>query len=41
MFEGLRRLRIEVERRNIRCAVILVNSSELFGDVAMAMCVFG
>jgi hypothetical protein len=41
MFKGLRRLRTEVERRNIRCAAILVNSSELFGDAARAMSVFG
>jgi hypothetical protein len=41
MFKGLRRLCGEVERRNIRCAVILVSSPELSGDAAMTMSVLG
>jgi len=40
MFKGLRRLSIEVERINIRCAVTFVNS-ELFGDAVMVMSVIG
>jgi hypothetical protein len=35
--KGREGLEFEVERRNVRCAVIFVNSSELFGDAAMAM----
>jgi hypothetical protein len=40
VFKGLRSLRGEVERTNVRCAVILVNSSKLFGNAEMAISVF-